>query len=91
MVYIVQNLVIHHLDGTTDAHPIRHIYSPEGHFLDRYRRPAGWHIQLAWNDKPENYSEYYDPNDPHEVPESLPNVDIYEEPEPEEEDDGYME
>ena len=76
-----ENINIHHRDGTVSTTVITHIYSEHGHFL-----PAGWHIQLGSGSKVEDFVEVIDEGVTHEIPDALPDVDIYDPPEdPEEE------
>ena len=76
-----ENINIHHTDGTVATTTITHIYSEHGHFL-----PAGWHIQLGGGSKVEDFVEVLDEGVTHEIPASLPDVDIYDPPyDPEEE------
>jgi len=78
MVVRTQNVNFHNLDGTVDTTVTTHIYASTGHFEDSKGHRAGWHIQLGTSDSPENYTEI-DDGTPHDVPESLPDIDVYEE------------
>ena len=79
-----EKYILHHLDETTETWTITHIYAPNGHFIDKRGRKAGWHIQLGTNASPDDYTVVEDPGVTHDVPDILPDVEIWEEPEPEE-------
>ena len=63
-------------NGTTT-----HIYAETGHLIDKTSHICGWHIQLGTADSEDNYTEEAG-TEQHDVPESLPDVDIYEEDTP---------
>ena len=75
-----QKITTHHLDGTTEERTVTHIYSKHGHFI-----PAGWHLELASDKTPSDFQETLDEGVEHVVPDSLPDIEIYEEEDPEEE------
>jgi len=78
MTILTQKIIFHALDGTTSESISTHIYAPTGHFEDSKGHKAGWHIQLGTSDSPDHYVEI-DDGTPHDVPESLPDIDVYEE------------
>jgi len=60
-----------------------HIYAEHGHF-ERNGKRQGWHLSLGGSRKPEDYTEVNETGVVHNVPDSLPDVIIEPEPEPEE-------
>lgn len=81
MTQRTQKYNYHKLDGTVDVVYITHLYSESGYFTDLGGHKAGWHISLGTHDKAENYTEIAG-TEQHSIPESLPDVDVYEEEEP---------
>lgn len=70
-------------DGTL-LNTLTHIFATTGTFKGKNNLPAGWHIQLGTYDSADNYTEYPDPANPHEVPDTMPDIIIPdEEPDPE--------
>lgn len=81
MTKLIQNIILHKLDGTTETTEMTHIYSENGYFIDNSEHKCGWHIQLGTADSEDNYTEEAG-TEQHDVPASLPDVDIYEEDTP---------
>lgn len=75
-----QNFYTHKPDKTVELRVITHIYAPTGHFQE-----GGWHIELGDDKSPEDFHEIQDEGVSHEVPETLPDIEIYEEADTEEE------
>lgn len=69
-----QYIIIHRLDETTETTEILHIYAPHGHFEE-----GGWHIELGIGAQPTDFHEVEDPGMTHEVPDTLPEIEIWEE------------
>jgi hypothetical protein len=78
-----EKYILHKLDETTETWTITHIYAPTGHFVDKHGLKAGWHIQLGTGASPDDYTAVEDPGVTHDVPDTLPDVEIWEEPAPE--------
>lgn len=81
MTKLTQNIILHKLDGTTETTTTTHIYAETGHLIDKTSHVCGWHIQLGTADSEDNYTEETG-TEQHDVPASLPDVDIYEEDTP---------
>lgn len=73
MITLTQSIRIHHTDGSVDVHEKTHLYT-HGHFTE-----GGWHIELGTGKNPSDFTEVVEPGTTNPIPESLPDIDVYEE------------